>query len=91
MPTDKRKWEEYFLEVYDYTLSSLLDKQKVSYDKEHSKGLYVCNMEVVQLYFKKLMNVLHNTSMTQEEITKELVPCNSPIITLIRSGIKNVT
>ena len=88
MPAHKSKWEEYFLEIYDTTLLSLLDKQKSSYEMEHSKKLRICNKEVVELYFTKLRNILSSTSMTQEEISKGLVPCTSPIIGLIRSALQ---
>ena len=88
MPAHKNKWEDYFLEIYDTTLSSLLDKQKLLYDKEHSKRLKRCNKEVVDLYLTKLRNILSSTSMTQEQISKDLVPCTSPIIMLIRSALQ---
>ena len=90
MPAHKKKWEEYFLEIYDTTLSSLLDTQKSSYimEHEHSKELMTCNVEVVELYLTKLRNILSSTSMTQEEISKGLVPCTSHIIGKIRSGLQ---
>ena len=88
MPAHKKKWEEYFLEIYDTTLSSLLDKQKSSYELEHSKELMMCNKEVVELYLTKLRNILSSTNMTQEEISKDLVPCTTHIIGLIRSALQ---
>ena len=88
MPAHKDKWEEYFLEIYDATLSSLLDKHKLFYDKEQSEKLRRCNKEVVDLYLTKLRNILSSTSMTQEQISKDLVPCTSPIIMLIRSALQ---
>jgi len=88
MPAKKCKWEDYLLQITDTTLSSLLEEERSLYDTEQSKHLRKCNQEVVELYFKKLKNILSNASMTQEEISKDLVPCTSPIITLLRSGLK---
>ena len=88
MPSCKNKWEEYFLEIYDTTLSSMLDEQKSSYDEEHSKKLRRCNKEVVEFYFTKLRNMLSSTSMTLEELRRDLAPCDDPIIGLIRSGLQ---
>ena len=88
MPAYKHKWEEYFLQVCDTTLTSLLDKHKLLYDKDHSTELKRCNKEVVDLYFTKLRNILSSTSMTQEQISKDLVPCTSHTIMLIRSALQ---
>jgi len=88
MPARKEKWEEYFLEIYDTTLSSMLDKQKSSYNAEQCRTLKKCNKEVVNLYLTKLRNILGSTSMTQEEISKGLEPCDSRILSLIRGGLQ---
>ena len=88
MPSDSEKWDDYLLKIYDIALSSMLDKLKASYEQEHSKELKRRNREVVDLYLTKLRNILSSSSMTQEEISKALVPCNSGFINIIRSALK---
>ena len=90
MPSDSKKWEDYFLKIYDTALSSMLDKLKSSYEQEHSKKLKRRNREVVDRYLTKLRNILSSSSMTQEEISKALVPCNSHFISIIREALKTV-
>ena len=87
MPTENHKWEEYLLQLYDNTLTGLLDKQKSSYDTEQSKELKMCNKEVVDVCLAKLKYILTSTSMTQEELSEGLDPCNSSIINILRSGL----
>ena len=89
MPVDKQKWEEYLLQIYDITLTALLDQQKSSYKKEHSMNLesYMCNKEIVDVHLSKLKYILMSSSMTQEEISEGLAPCTSPTITILRSGL----
>ena len=88
MPVNKQKWEEYLLQIYDTTLTALLDKQKSSYDKGQSKKLMMRNKEIVDVYLPKLEYILISSSMTQEEISEGLAPCTSPIVTLLRSGLE---
>ena len=88
MPSDSEKWDDYLLKIYDIALSSMLDKLKASYEQEHSKELKRRNREVVDLYLTKLRNTLSSSSMTQEEISKDLVPCDSGFINIIRSALK---
>ena len=88
MPVDKQKWEEYLLQIYDITLTALLDKQKSSYDKGQSKKIMIRNKEIVDVYLPKLEYILISSSMTQEEISEGLAPCTSPTITIMRSGLE---
>ena len=88
MPPDSEKWKDYLLKIYDIALSSMLHEQKVSYEQDHSKELKRRNREVVDLYLTKLRNILSSTSMTQEERSKDLVPCDSRFISIIRSALK---
>ena len=87
MPTEDHKWEEYLLQLYDKTLTALLEKQKSSYDTEQSKELKMCNKEVVDVCLAKLKYILTSTSMTQKELSEGLNPCNSSIINILRSGL----
>ena len=91
MPTDKEKWEEYLLQLYDATLTELLDKQKSSYDEEQSKKFRECNKKIVDVYLPKLKYILMSSSMTQKEISEGLAPCTSPMITLLRSALEKRT
>ena len=88
IPVDKQKWEEYLLQVYDTTLTALLDKQKSSYNKEQSEKLMMRNKEIVDVYLPKIKYILTSSSMTKEEISEGLAPCTSPIITILRSGLE---
>ena len=87
MPAEDHKWEEYLLQLYDNTLTALLEKQKSSYDTEQSEKLKICNKEVVDMYLAKLKYILTSTSMTQEELSEGLNPCNSSTINILRSGL----
>ena len=93
MPAEDHKWEEYLLQLYNNTLTALLEKQKASYDTEQSKKLRMCNKEVVDVFLPKLKYLLTSTSMTLEEIKKSLEPCTgtgiaSCAITSIRLGLE---
>ena len=87
MPAEDHKWEEYLVQLYDNTLTALLEKQKASYDTDHSKEIKIYNKEVVDVFLPKLKYLLTSTSMTLEEIRKSLEPCTSRTITLLRSGL----
>ena len=87
MPAEDHTWEEYLLQLYDNTLTALLEKQKASYDSEQSKKLRMCNKEVVDVFLPKLKYLLTSTSMTWEEILKSLEPYTSRTIALLRSGL----
>ena len=90
MPSDREKWDDYFQQTYDTALSLLLDKLESLYDKEHSDKKKRRIIKVVDLYLTKLRKMLSSSSMTQEDISEGLAPCNSHIISVIRSALKRI-
>ena len=48
IPEEKKEWEKYLQQIYDATLTSLLDIQRSQFESEHSKLLTPFNYQVVE-------------------------------------------
>ena len=87
VPEDKKDWEEYLLHIYDITLSSLFDIQRLQFKQQHSKQLTPYNYKVVDLYFKKLHYIL-TIPHPSKEASRQSTLCKKPIITMLREAFK---
>ena len=91
IPKNKKDWEKYLLQIYDTTLTSLLDIQRSQFESEHSKLLTPFNYQVVEYYFQKLKHILNTPVFSsKEEASKQLKPCTKTTIAVLRSFFKNV-
>ena len=94
MPCDRNKWEEYLEQTYDTALSIMLNKLKSLYERDLSSEKSKKRRrirEVVDLHLTKLIRILISPNVTEElDISKELVPCNSHLISIIRSALKRI-
>ena len=90
MPEDKNEWEKYLLQIYNATLSSLLDIQRSQFELEHSKLLTPYNYQAVDYHFQNLKHMLSTSSLTKEEASKQLNPCKKPIINMLREVFKGI-
>ena len=86
MPDDRNNWEKYLLQIYDATLSYLLDIQKSQFELEQSKLLTPYNYQVIEYYFKKLKHMLKTSSLSKEAQK----PCSKPVISVLRCSFRNV-
>ena len=90
IPEEKKEWEKYLQQIYDATLTSLLDIQRSQFESEHSKLLTPFNYQVVEYYFQKLKHILNTPVFSREEASKQLKPCTKTTIAVLRSSFKNV-
>jgi len=89
MPEDQKDWDEYLTQIYNTRLMDFLEFDKLQYDLEQSAHSLTKPFtdEVTKYYFKKLKK-LNSECMTDEEISKDFVPCTSPVITTLRGAMK---